>query len=433
MYKRKQINRKTELETLEEIIEDRDYYKENSENGLSIIINGSWGSGKTTFVRSFADMIDRGKYEVLDIYNSFEYDFYDNAYIPLFSHIKEGLKLKLDIDKLFNITAKTISKRAMSIAFNTARYIVKTKTGVDFKKLNDEIKSIGKEYNKNYSEYEKFKELKKLKLELKQEILKKSNKKTIILIIDELDRCNPNFAIATLEIIKYFFDIKNLIIILSLDKGQLEESIKTIYGNGIDSDLYFSKFFDYQFNLNRLKFIDAIDFSSIEDAPDIVSSIEHVFSFLNISIRDSYKIFNEFICKYKRYSNETNKWTKTQCVFVLFIIIIKNTDLMFYNSIINGTFNDYEKKILDDDNIDKKKYIDVFSFTLFGESNIKKSILNLIKNRDLKYIETSNLNVTSFDEDRRKELKILKEMYLFLPRVLDNGTYMDNYLKIFNN
>ena len=74
MYKRKVITRKTELETLEEIIEDREYYKENSENGLSIIINSSWGSGKTTFVRSFADMIDREKCEVLDIYNSFEYE-----------------------------------------------------------------------------------------------------------------------------------------------------------------------------------------------------------------------------------------------------------------------------------------------------------------------------------------------------------------------
>lgn len=433
MYKRKHLLRKLELDTLQEIINNREYYKENSQYGISILLNGSWGSGKTDFVNSFKENINPNNYNIMNIYNAFEYDFYENAFIPFFSFIKEELKIYIDIDKLLSITTNHIAKNIISILFKATNSFLKSKTGIDFSEIKNEIESIGNEYIENNSDYNNYIELKKIKENIKKEIKKIASKKPIILIIDELDRCKPSFAIETLEIIKYFFDIENLIIILSLDRKQLEESAKSIYGYGINSDIYFSKFFDYQFNLNKLNFIDTIDFSTIENAPDIVGSIEHIFNFLNISTRDSYKIFNEFISKYNKYYTKGIKWTRSQSVFILFIITIKNTDLMLYNSILNETFNDYKNMLLNSNDIDKKKYIQTFSFTIFNESSIEKSIKDIIRYGQLEYGDIERMNHTSHDEKIQKERDILKTMNYFLPKVLEEGTYMDNYKHLFNN
>jgi hypothetical protein len=63
-----------------------------------------------------------------------------------------------------------------------------------------------------------------------------------LIIIDELDRCNPNYAIEFLETIKHFFDIKGLIFALGVDKKQLASSAKALFGQDLDFDEYYRKF-----------------------------------------------------------------------------------------------------------------------------------------------------------------------------------------------
>ena len=55
--------------------------------------------------------------------------------------------------------------------------------------------------------------------------------KPFIIFTDELDRCRPLYAVELLERIKHVFGIKKLIFILSIDKKQLAESIKSQYGS----------------------------------------------------------------------------------------------------------------------------------------------------------------------------------------------------------
>ena len=81
----RKVSRDVDIDVLLEIIKNRDNYKENSENGLVILLNGSWGSGKTTFLKDFKERVDKEEgIDIFSIYNSYEYDFYDNAYLPFF-------------------------------------------------------------------------------------------------------------------------------------------------------------------------------------------------------------------------------------------------------------------------------------------------------------------------------------------------------------
>lgn len=434
MYNKFHIDRAEEIDTIKELIKNRDYYKENSQEGISILINGSWGSGKTTFINDLCGDSELNKEYKIIKYDSFEYDFYDNPYIPLFSFLHEKLTLSADIEKLIKITSNQIGKVLLNASYTVINTFFKINFGKNLDDIKKQIEEIKENYDESNNAYKEFKELEKIKEDIKNTIQEKTKAKPIIFIIDELDRCRPTFAIGTLEILKYFLDIKNFIILLSLDEKQLQESVKTIYGQGMNSDIYFSKFFDYKFNLNRLTFSKIVDQASITNMPDILPSVDHIFTVLNVSVRDSHKIFIEFLRKYKIYNKSDNNWTKHQCVFILFMITIKNIDLMFYNSIINLNFSNFKKVIEQNDNIDKKKYLEVLKFSLFGDDRIESCIKNLIRNFDENYIDIKYLSYHDMFRDNEFERKrdILRTMNLFLPQVIVDKTYMDNLLEILN-
>lgn len=62
-------------------------------------------------------------------------------------------------------------------------------------------------------------------------------------LLDELDRCRPTYAIEMLEQVKHLFDIDNTIFIIATDGDQLSHSIKAVYGEGFDGKRYLLRFF----------------------------------------------------------------------------------------------------------------------------------------------------------------------------------------------
>lgn len=78
----------------------------------------------------------------------------------------------------------------------------------------------------------------------------------LVIIIDELDRCRPNYAIKILEEIKHFFEVPGLVFIIGLHGGQLSKSVRAIYGNEFDGEDYLRRFFTRRYALK--------DFSIVE-------------------------------------------------------------------------------------------------------------------------------------------------------------------------
>ncbi len=76
--------------------------------------------------------------------------------------------------------------------------------------------------------------------------------KKYVVIVDELDRCRPEFTIMFLEAVKHFFDKKNLMFIFMINRSQLEKVIHHRYGYGSDEN-YLNKFFKLNMGLPNLK------------------------------------------------------------------------------------------------------------------------------------------------------------------------------------
>lgn len=67
-----------------------------------------------------------------------------------------------------------------------------------------------------------------------QEIVASASPRALFLV-DELDRCRPDYAIAYLETIKHIFDTKGAVFVLAADCLQLKNSAKTAFGSDNDA------------------------------------------------------------------------------------------------------------------------------------------------------------------------------------------------------
>ena len=133
---KKILQRADEKDVVLEIIKNLEEYRENSKNGLVILINGPWGSGKTTFLEKLETEINEKKeFEIFSKYDSWEYDFYENAYLPFFSNIEEKLKLGVDLELLVSATSKVLTNQITPIVFNVVKSFFKNKTGIDFTEI----------------------------------------------------------------------------------------------------------------------------------------------------------------------------------------------------------------------------------------------------------------------------------------------------------
>lgn len=74
--------------------------------------------------------------------------------------------------------------------------------------------------------------------------------KPIVFIVDELDRCNPHFAVKTLERIKHLFNLPGILFVLSIDKNQLCNSIRGYFGSEqFNAEEYLQRFVDFEYQL----------------------------------------------------------------------------------------------------------------------------------------------------------------------------------------
>ena len=225
------LNRKFLAENLKRILLNTDY------NVFSI--NAPWGGGKSYFIENLAELI--GDEAICISYNAWESDFYNNPLIPLVTEIM--YKLEQVISKKDEIYSDLIDikKIVKSIFVKTSFSIGINGFGITYDPNKPTIKS-------DYITLKNLKEKLRNGLGFIQEKLNKN----IIIFVDDLDRCNPKYAIETLETIKHFFGIKNIIFVLAVDKKQVENIVKTIYGiapETSDIEGYLKKFIDVEFNL----------------------------------------------------------------------------------------------------------------------------------------------------------------------------------------
>ncbi len=225
----------------------------------TLAINGSWGSGKTTFIALLRNEIEgitadnilenldkEGKISLY--FSAWENDNLSDPFTDFLVEIDRQIQIVKNSKEWKDYIEKA------SFILNIIAQVSKV-FGPALAPI-DAVNTIFKNIIAKYDEYKK--SIDNFKNNLKS-IIEKSQHDTIYIFIDELDRCRPTYAIELLETIKHLFDIEGIIFILAINEEQLCHSIKTLYGNEFNAKHYLKRFIDYKYNLpepdNYIEFI----------------------------------------------------------------------------------------------------------------------------------------------------------------------------------
>lgn len=351
------LDRKKYAEFLKTLLEHCDEYRrEDSDGAYVIAIDSPWGTGKTRFAKMLRNYlenrtsktpieapIDPSKGFLTVYYNAWDTDFSNDALEPLIYSLINSPELESElfekqadeeIGNFIDSAKKVLKVIGLSAAHHFLGETV-AKVLNDFNEENEKVKDELCNFEKRKNAIHEFKETLNL-------VIERTTSKKLVIIVDELDRCRPTFAIETLEIAKHLFSVSGLIFIFSLDIKQLSCSVKTIYGQDLDASGYLCRFFDYVGNIpspNLQKFIrylvlesdknniirQAIDFGPrrMQPTDNFTNFVYDLATSNSLSFRDLTTIFNSFGILRKEYPNTTGYLPTLKLAFLLLFLKYK--------------------------------------------------------------------------------------------------------------
>lgn len=232
---------------------------ENIDEPLVISLDGKWGSGKSHFLQCWAGAhsLENGGQAITIYYDAFKDDYLDNPLAGLMYHLtKKASKNPKNNDNLRLVKA-AMSKLwkpglRIALAFGSAGLSEIAAPAVDAaisateKELSDKIETFLKNEDGKRGAIEEFRES---LIQLTQPDENGEPTQKFVFIVDELDRCRPDFALSVLEVIKHFFDVNGVHFVLGVHIEALKNTVQTRYGQSLDAELYLTKFISVKLTL----------------------------------------------------------------------------------------------------------------------------------------------------------------------------------------
>ena len=278
-------------------------------------IDGEWGTGKSFVLDMLEEQLNgpySEKYFVVR-YNSWKYDYYEEPLIAIVSSIITEIEEKVnffpDSQEMQEILGmfKAAGVSLLSMA-NTA---FKAKTGIDIQSAYETIIKGEKEgaatYEKEHA-YDTYLGLNKVIDKLSALLQEIASDYTGIIIVDELDRCIPEYAIKVMERLHHLTEGKNNIItIIAMDKKQLECSIRHLFGFAEDNK-YLEKFINFEIKLNKgevsenilekyADYLEMFDKKIFQFEDSVEECLQAIFK--NIDVRKQEQIVNKSMIAHK--------------------------------------------------------------------------------------------------------------------------------------
>lgn len=207
-------------------------------------------------------------------------------------------------------------------------------------------------------------------------------RKKIVVFIDELDRCRPDFAVRLLERIKHYADDEHVIFVMSTNLNELQHMIKNVYGEGFDAARYLDRFFDIHMVLPPVKDYALFSLLGIPQNDMEDTALRSIVQYFKMSFREASRYLkwyrmvrfpeNDLIRQEKQYG-----WTLCRQYIFPYMIALKLLNPSRYEAFLSAdlqeceAFSDFLKSAIPDY---IKKYF--FSYT---EKDTQSEEWNLAK------------------------------------------------------
>lgn len=225
---------------------------ERIEDPMVIALDGGWGTGKSFFLQCWVGQhLKDETHQAQTVYfDAFKHDFVDSPLASLMGIIAErleGAENGPSFAQQAVLKVRTAALPLTRLALAVASYGATEAGGALFDALT---KQASKELDKAAADFwaresgtrVAMEQFRKALIELTVPAEGSDAPRKLVIVIDELDRCRPDYALSLLEIIKHFFDVPHVHFVLGANIRELQNSVSARYGAGIDAALYLQKF-----------------------------------------------------------------------------------------------------------------------------------------------------------------------------------------------
>lgn len=235
--------------------------KQNVQRSFVLNIDATWGEGKTYFLTQLSEQLKADDMLVAYV-NAWEDDHAEDPLVPIIVALDQAIKIRFPASQEARDTWDTVKTAVprVVVAFARGAIITAAKRMVGEDAQKEAVDAIGSitaeastELANSYAQsiLDRFADAKDAIETLKQSLLKFSYRAEntglhlpIFILIDELDRCRPSYAVATLERLKHIFDVPNVVFVVATDTEQLQHTVSAIYGEHFAGARYLQRFFD---------------------------------------------------------------------------------------------------------------------------------------------------------------------------------------------
>ncbi len=273
---------------------------ERIDEPLVIALDGAWGSGKSFFLKCWVgEHLKEEKHKAETVYfDAFKHDYLDEPLIGLTQAIADRLPADSRGRKFIQSSKKVVSKLGMPALRIAGAAATGGATEVTGAVLDGVIKSGWKEAEKAAQDFWNTHTAKAAAMEQFRSALEQLTKpnedkepqQKLVIVVDELDRCRPDYALSLLEIIKHFFNVPGVHFVLGVNLMELQNSVKARYGAGVDSERYLQKFITLNMKLGCFKNL-IID----DETPTIGKYFEHCAQLMGLEHSPFYDPVKSYI------------------------------------------------------------------------------------------------------------------------------------------
>lgn len=280
------FQRRAEAEMLHAYIVSAAQRATNMERAFTIAVDAGYGEGKTFFLRRLAEhLATRHPVAFVDAWAD---DIVDEPLTALAATLKRALDPLLARSPTVRERWKNVLEKTSVIARLAAVGAVKRGLGLFFtsvavetaaevlQDIREEVRSAVEEdlqtsgsdvvssaagvvapprrlMQKRIDAFEEGRqavaELKASLSALVEALGEKDQTPPIVIVVDELDRCRPPYAIKLLEEIKHLFDVPGLVFVFGMHGSQLAHSVAGAYGPSFDGRAYLRRFVQREYHL----------------------------------------------------------------------------------------------------------------------------------------------------------------------------------------
>ncbi len=246
-----------------------------------MVIDGDWGTGKTEFCQKLMNKFtaEHENYQLVYV-DAFQADHADDPLMTILAEvaalIPEGEKKEGFMQKAIPVARYGLKTALKAVVSHVLKQeAVEIADGVEEHLQDAANKAINASVAALLKDHEKAKQN---LIALQTTLADLANESPIVIFIDELDRCRPDFAVHMLEVIKHTFDVENVKFVLVTNIRQLLAAINHSYGSTIDAQRYLDKFLKFSIKLPT-----EINGRSGYYEDQLLASVEHFLNLMSSS------------------------------------------------------------------------------------------------------------------------------------------------------